>query len=187
MKKKRMLKQLFPKSSSWEKAESTITYMILNNWAGLCFLPDRPPFPHQENWHTSWSSPGEENSYPSAQNYTFCRPWWEAPLLVGHLNTLMLWRWTDELVNNCPHWNKSVRTYKYETISTMFRGTWVAQLVKHPTSAQVMISQFVSSSPALGSVLTAQSLEPTSDSVSPPFSTPPLLTLCVCLSIINKC
>ena len=41
-----------------------------------------------------------------------------------------------------------------------FRGTWVAQLVKRPTSAQVMISWFVSSSPTSGSVLTAQSLEP---------------------------
>ena len=33
-------------------------------------------------------------------------------------------------------------------------GTRVAQSVKHPTSAQVMISQFVSSSPSSGSVLT---------------------------------
>ena len=32
------------------------------------------------------------------------------------------------------------------------RGAWVAQLVKHPTSAHVMISQFVSSSPMSGSV-----------------------------------
>ena len=39
------------------------------------------------------------------------------------------------------------------------RGTWVAQSVKRLTSAQVMISRSVSSSPALGSVLTAQSLE----------------------------
>ena len=46
-------------------------------------------------------------------------------------------------------------------------GAWVAQLAKRPTPAQVMISQFVSSSPASGSVLTAQSLEPSSDSVSP--------------------
>ena len=43
----------------------------------------------------------------------------------------------------------------------------MAQSVKRPTSAQVMISHSVGSSPALGSVLTAQSLEPTSDSVSP--------------------
>ena len=34
---------------------------------------------------------------------------------------------------------------------------WVAQLVKRLTSAQVMISRFVGSSPALGSELTAQS------------------------------
>ena len=44
---------------------------------------------------------------------------------------------------------------------------WVAQLVEHPASAQVMISRSVSSSPASGSVLTAQSLEPVSNSVSP--------------------
>ena len=36
-----------------------------------------------------------------------------------------------------------------------FGGTWVVQSVEHPTLAQVMISQFVSSSPASGSVLTA--------------------------------
>ena len=46
-------------------------------------------------------------------------------------------------------------------------GTWVAQSVKCPTSAQVMISRSVSSSPGSGSVLTAQRLEPVSDSVSP--------------------
>ena len=48
-----------------------------------------------------------------------------------------------------------------------FRGSWVAQLANHLTSAQVMISWLVSLSPALGSVLTAQSLEPASDPVSP--------------------
>ena len=56
----------------------------------------------------------------------------------------------------------------------VYRGAWMAQLVKHPTSAQVMISQFVSLGPASGSVLTAQSLEPASDSVSPSLSAPPL-------------
>ena len=65
-------------------------------------------------------------------------------------------------------------------------GAWVAQSVEPPTSAQVMISQLVSSSPALGSVLTAQSLEPTSDSVSPSPSALPLLTLCLSLSLKNK-
>ena len=63
-----------------------------------------------------------------------------------------------------------------------FWGAWVAQSVKHLTSAQVMISWFVSSSPTWGSVLTAQSLEPVSDSVSPSLSAPPLLVLCLFLS-----
>ena len=61
-------------------------------------------------------------------------------------------------------------------------GTWVAQSVKHPTSAQVMISWFVGLSPALGSVLTAQSLEPVSDSVSPPLSLHPPPMLCLSVS-----
>ena len=39
------------------------------------------------------------------------------------------------------------------------RGTWVAQSIKRPTLAQGMISLSMSSSPTLGSVLTAQSLE----------------------------
>ena len=55
----------------------------------------------------------------------------------------------------------------------------MAQSVKHPTSAQVMISRFVGSSSASGSVLTAQSLEPDSDSVS----APPLPVLCLSLSL----
>ena len=46
------------------------------------------------------------------------------------------------------------------------RGAWVAQSVKRPASAQVMISRFVSLSPISGSVLTARSLEPASDYVS---------------------
>ena len=68
------------------------------------------------------------------------------------------------------------------------RGAWVARLVKRPTSAQVMISQFVSLSPTLGSGLTAHSLEPASASVSPSLSASPLLVLCLSrLSKINKC
>ena len=60
----------------------------------------------------------------------------------------------------------------------------MAQSVKHLTSAQVIISLFVGSRPELGSVLTAQSLEPASDSVSPSLSAPPLLMLS--LSLKNK-
>ena len=59
---------------------------------------------------------------------------------------------------------------------------WVAQSVKRLTSAQVMISQFVGLSPLSSSVLTAQSQEPASDSVSPSLSAPPLLVLCLFLS-----
>ena len=65
-------------------------------------------------------------------------------------------------------------------------GAWVAQSVEQPTLARVMISRSMSSSPVSGSVLTAQSLEPASDSVSPPLSTPPPLMLCLSLSKINK-
>ena len=63
-----------------------------------------------------------------------------------------------------------------------YGGAWVAQSVEHPTSAQVMISRFVSSSPMSGSVLTAQSLEPAPDSVSSSLSDPHLI-LCVRLSL----
>ena len=60
----------------------------------------------------------------------------------------------------------------------------MAQLVKHPTLAQVMTSWLVSLSPTLGSVLTAQNLEPASDSVPLSHSAPPplMLSLSLCLS-----
>ena len=69
---------------------------------------------------------------------------------------------------------------KKETTSrcSKARGTRVAQL---------MISRPVGSSPAPGSVLTARSLEPASDSVSPSPSAPPhLCCLSLSLSKINK-
>ena len=62
----------------------------------------------------------------------------------------------------------------------------MAQSVEHTTSAQGMISQFASSSPASASVLTAQSLEPASSSVSPAVSVPLPLALCLFLSKLNK-
>ena len=64
-----------------------------------------------------------------------------------------------------------------------FGDTWVAQSVKHLTLAQVVISLFVSLSPASGSVLIAQSLKTALVSVSPSLSAPPLLALSVCLSV----
>ena len=64
----------------------------------------------------------------------------------------------------------------------------MAQSVGRPTLAQVMISQFVGSNPTSSSVLTAQSLEPALDSVSPFLSAHLLLTLCLFLSLskVNK-
>ena len=62
----------------------------------------------------------------------------------------------------------------------------MAQLVESLTSAQVMISQFVGSSPTLGSMLTARSLEPASNSVSPSLSAPSLLTHCLSLTHTHK-
>ena len=83
--------------------------------------------------------------------------------------------------------------------SSKFRGSGCldGSSIKRLTSAQVMISQFVSSSPALGSVLTAQILGPALDSVSPSLSAPPCAcaparslssSLCLSLSLskINK-
>ena len=68
-----------------------------------------------------------------------------------------------------------------------FWGAWVAQSVKRPTLAQVMILRSVSLSPASGSVLTAQSLEPVSDSVSPSLSAPPPLVLCLKKQSVASC
>ena len=62
----------------------------------------------------------------------------------------------------------------------------MAQLVERLALAQVMISQFVGSSPTSGSALTAQSLEPALDSVSPSLSAPPPLMLCLSLSLSQK-
>ena len=64
-------------------------------------------------------------------------------------------------------------------------GAWVTPLVGYPTLAEVLISQFMSSSPAPGSVLTGQSLEPALDSVSISLSAPPLLALSLSLKKIN--
>ena len=66
----------------------------------------------------------------------------------------------------------------------LHRGAWVAQSVKHPTSTEVTISQFVGLSSMSGSVLTVQSLEPASDSVSSSLSIH--LLLAFSLSKINK-
>ena len=62
---------------------------------------------------------------------------------------------------------RSQSTCRHDLKNHICWGAWVAQSVGRLTTAQVMISWSVSSSPALGSVLTAQSLEPASNSVPP--------------------
>ena len=60
------------------------------------------------------------------------------------------------------------------------RGTCVAQWVEHPTSARVMTSRFVSSNPASGSLLSAQSSLWI-------LCSPPTRARACSLSKINKC
>ena len=82
--------------------------------------------------------------------------------------------------------------YEWASIGTLLskrhsiQGRWVAQSVERLTSAQVMISQLVSLSPVLGSVLPAQSLEPALDSVSPSLSLPLTHLHSVSVSLKNK-
>ena len=64
-------------------------------------------------------------------------------------------------------------------------GTGAAQSEKRMTSARVTISYLLSSSPASGSVPTAQGLEPGADSGSLPRSLP-LPPLVLCLSLFQK-
>ena len=65
-------------------------------------------------------------------------------------------------------------------------GAWVARSAKRPTLAQVMISQFLSSSSTSGSGLTAQSLEPAMDSVFLSLCPSPAHALSLSVSKINK-
>ena len=59
----------------------------------------------------------------------------------------------------------------------------MAQSVELQTWAQVMVSRSMGSSSASGSVLTAQSLDPALDSMSPSLSAPPPLVLALSLSL----
>ena len=77
-------------------------------------------------------------------------------------------------------------TYCLSTDKFIYRGAYVAQLVKHLTLALVMILWFVGWSLTSGSVLTAQSLEPALDPVSPSLSSSPPLMLCLSVSLSQK-
>ena len=62
-------------------------------------------------------------------------------------------------------------------------SVWVAESVKGPTSARVMISRFASLSPTMDS---AVSTKPAWDPLSPCLSAPPPLVFLLSLSKINK-
>ena len=67
--------------------------------------------------------------------------------------------------------------------TALLRGTWVAQSVERPTSAQVMIPRFMDLSPSIG--LAAVIAESASDPLSPSLSAPPLPMLSLSQKWIN--
>ena len=73
------------------------------------------------------------------------------------------------------------RAWMYDFKIRRAWGTWVAHSVEHPTSAQVMIPWFMSSSPMSGSVLTVWSLLGVL-SLSLSLSLSPLPPLALCIS-----
>ena len=67
--------------------------------------------------------------------------------------------------------------YKKKLTKLWKRGTWMAQSIEHPTSVQVMISQFVNLSPHQTCCCQPVSTEPTSGPLSPPFGPSPACAL----------
>ena len=132
-----------------------------------------PPSAHGPRPAASRPVAGAEGC-PRAPLLTIQRLWDEAvsrpPEGLRRLSRAGSWRWPK------PHFYFREKS----------RGAWVAQSVEPPTSAQVMISRSVSSSPASGSALPAGSLEPASDSVSPSLCPSPTPALSLSVSKINK-
>ena len=75
---------------------------------------------------------------------------------------------------------------EFQDKTNLTRDAWVAQSVKRLTLAEVMISWFVGSSPMSGSVLTAWSLGPALDSVSPILCPSPTCTRARSRSLSQK-
>ena len=102
-------------------------------------------------------------------------------ILCFHINQSQGWEMISEETIPIPgasQIRQLRRIWKQENKSKSLRAPgWLSRLSGHPTSVQVMILQFVSSSPTSSSVLTAWSLEPASDSVSPSLSAPSPLML----------
>ena len=108
------------------------------------------------------------------------------PLRLNHeetenLNRPKMTKENESVIKNFPKVQDHMVSLENSTKHLKTRGAQVAQLVKRPTLAQVMISWLICLSPASGSVLTVRILEPALDSVSPSLSAPPRLTLCLTL------
>ena len=104
------------------------------------------------------------------------------------LGSLVAWDCPDPLLESVVQKNSLIFSCVSCSLKFFFScgaPGWLTS-VKRLISARVMISLFMGSSPGSCSVLTAQSLEPDSRSVSPSLSSPPPLTLCLSLSKINN-
>ena len=71
---------------------------------------------------------------------------------------LTLWSEFGNVTSSSIFWKILRRVGIKFSLNVWQRGTWVAQLVKCPTLAQVMVSRLVSLSPTSGSLLSVQNL-----------------------------
>ena len=142
----------------------------------------RPPFGAWDCSGSFFRFPGPAPLIPAL----LLRPSRECVVSFGYfLASLSLQRNNILLSNSRLFILSSGRMIRKAALKSSSGGTRVAQPVKCPTLAQAVISRLVDSSPTLGSVLIPQSLEPASDSVSPPLSAPSPLTHCLSLSKIG--
>ena len=104
-----------------------------------------------------WSQPRELHTgfhTPTWRKYLAIM-FWSAQGTRGAQTSPLLWVMFSESLH-CQEFNIRMSVARQWNRKTAALGTWVAQLVKRLTSAQVMFARSVSWSPASGSVLTAQ-------------------------------
>ena len=133
-----------------------------------CSRPARPPYsPGTRHHHSSHPGPGHHPLLPRH---------WQAPPCTDP---------SPPLPQAYPPAGGTPCLFKNHQVRGAWRG---AQSVGRPTSARVTISPFVGSSPTSGSGLTARSLEPALDPVSPSLSLPlpRLCSVSLWLSKIKK-
>ena len=140
------------------------------------------------NWTCLWPRMGwfqggaDQQQGPSPGSYGGDSDIWQTLALLEAFTSGIYGFLMNTLESTLP---SLIQGYCYEYFNNE-RGVWVAQLVKCLTWAQVLILRFVSSSLVSGSVLTARSLKPASDSVSPSLSPPLPCSHSVSLFLKNK-